>query len=125
MIGGLAIGFVFGSVLAAGETEDPAVLEGMENILGMIIGRVYFAAMENSPNQGTLGKMALGIKMVDLGGNRISFGMATGQHFGKRISALVLAIDFIMMAFTEKKQGLHDMMAGCLVVKKQDHRTIR
>lgn len=62
--------------------------------------------------------MALGIKVTDMSGNRVSFGKATGRYFGKFISALILSIGFIMVAFTEKKQGLHDMMAGCLVVNK-------
>jgi uncharacterized RDD family membrane protein YckC len=117
-IGGFAIGFVFGMVMVAGGTDDPAVLEGMGNILGIILGWVYFAVMESSPTQGTLGKMALGIKVTDIEGNMIGFGKATGRHFGKIISAIILLIGFIMVAFTQKKQGLHDMMAGCLVVNK-------
>ena len=74
--------------------------------------------MESSPTQGTLGKMALGIKVTDLEGDKIDFGRATRRHFAKIISALILYIGFIMVAFTQEKQGLHDMMAGCLVVTK-------
>ncbi|MER3416968.1 MAG: hypothetical protein C4297_12250 [Gemmataceae bacterium] len=74
--------------------------------------------MESSRTQATLGKMALGITVTDLEGNRIGFGKATGRFFGKIISALIFYIGFVMAAFTEKKQGLHDMMAGCLVVNK-------
>jgi uncharacterized RDD family membrane protein YckC len=118
MVGNFVIGFVFGFVMVAGGTDDPAVLKGMGNILGIILGWVYFAAMESSPTQGTLGKMALGIKVTDLEGSRISFGKATGRHFAKIVSAIILLIGFIMVAFTQKKQGLHDMMAGCLVVNK-------
>jgi uncharacterized RDD family membrane protein YckC len=118
MTGGFAIGFVFGIVMVAGGTNDPAVLEGMGNILGIILSWGYYAVMESSPTQGTLGKMALGIKVTDLEGNKVGFGQATGRHFGKIISALLLLIGFFMVAFTKKKQGLHDMMAGCLVVNK-------
>ena len=84
MIGGFAIGFVFCLVLVAGGTDDPAVLEGMGSILGIILGWVYFAVMESSPTQGTLGKMALGIKVTDIEGNKIGFGKASGRHFGKK-----------------------------------------
>lgn len=105
--------------MVAGGTDDPAVLEGMVNILGIIFGWIYFAVMESSSVQGTLGKMALGIKVTDLEGNQVGFGKATGRFFGTIISALILLIGFIMVAFTQKKQGLHDMMAGCLVVNKQ------
>ena len=118
MIGGFAFGFVFVLVMVAGGIDDLAVLEIMENILGIILIWVYFAVMESSPTQGTLGKMALGIKVTDLEGDKIDFGRATRRHFAKIISALILYICFIMVAFTQEKQGLHDMMAGCLVVTK-------
>ena len=79
---------------------------------------LYFALMESSKNQGTLGKMALGIKVTDLQGNRITFGRATGRYFAKFISAMVLMIGYIIAGFTEKKQALHDIIASCLVVNK-------
>jgi uncharacterized RDD family membrane protein YckC len=118
LAGGFAIGLVFGVFMVAGGTYDPAVSGGIGDIFGIILCWLYFAVLESSPAQGTLGKMALGIKVTDLEGSRIGFGKATGRHFGKIISALILLIGFIMVAFTQKKQGLHDMMAGCLVVNK-------
>ena len=74
--------------------------------------------LESSANQATVGKMALGIQVTDLQGNRISFGRALGRTLAKILSGLILLIGYIMAAFTEKKQGLHDMIAGTLVVKK-------
>ena len=62
--------------------------------------------------------MVLGIKVTDLNGRRIGFGKATGRHFGRLLSMAIFLIGCIMIAFTEKKQGLHDEMAGCLVVNK-------
>lgn len=118
IIGGFVIGFVFGMILAAGWVGDLDVLEFMANILGIVLVWIYFAVMESSPTQGTLGKMALGIKVTDIEGNKIGFGKATGRHFGKIISMMILGIGNIMVAFTQKKQGFHDMMAGCLVVNK-------
>ncbi len=91
---------------------------GAGNLLGIVAFWIYFAAMESSSRQATLGKMALGIKVTDLNGNRISFGRATGRYFGKFVSSLIFSIGFIMAAFTRRKQALHDMMAGCLVVNK-------
>lgn len=79
---------------------------------------LYFALMESSSKQATLGKMALGIIVTDMNGNKISFGRATGRYFGKILSGVILYIGYLMVAFTEKKQGLHDMIAGCLVVSK-------
>ncbi|MBI2619333.1 MAG: RDD family protein [Ignavibacteriales bacterium] len=79
---------------------------------------LYFALMESSSKQATLGKMALGIIVTDMNGNRLTFGRATGRYFGKILSGMILMIGYIMAAFTEKKQALHDMIAGCLVVNK-------
>lgn len=109
-------------------TDAPTILKGMIEdmsdfsrgiigLLGPIIIWGYFAVMESSPTQGTLGKMALGIKVTDLEGNKISFGRAAARNFGKFISFIIL-IGIIMIVFTQKKQGLHDIMAGCLVVNK-------
>ena len=87
-------------------------------IIGTCASWLYFALMESSSKQGTLGKMALGIKVTDLDGNRISFGKATGRYFGKILSGMIMNIGFIMAAFTDKKQGLHDMLAKTLVLNK-------
>ena len=91
-------------------------------ILGIIIDIVgvwlYFALQESSVYQATLGKRALNIYVTDLYGRRLTFGQATGRHFSKIISGLILCIGYIMVAFTQRKQGLHDMIAGTLVMRK-------
>jgi uncharacterized RDD family membrane protein YckC len=79
---------------------------------------LYWGLFESSPLQATPGKLALGIKVTDMEGNRVSFGRAAGRYFGKILSSLILCIGYLMIAFTEKKQALHDIMAGTLVVKK-------
>lgn len=107
-----------GAVISALAGTDEGSAAFVASVMGIIIEWLYYALMESSPTQGTLGKMALGIKVTDLHGNRISFGRATGRYFAKLLSLVVLGIGFLMIAFTEKKQGLHDMIAGCLVVNK-------
>jgi uncharacterized RDD family membrane protein YckC len=77
---------------------------------------MYSAAFESSDFQATLGKKAMGIKVTDLKGDRISFGRATLRYFTKALSTSLLLIGWIMAAFTEKKQALHDILSGCLVV---------
>lgn len=89
-------------------------------LLALVLQWLYFALMESSKNQATLGKMIVGIIVTDLYGNRISFGKASGRFFGKILSGLILNIGYIIAAFTEKKQALHDMIAGCLVVNKTE-----
>ncbi|MDX6593454.1 MAG: hypothetical protein QOJ13_2650 [Gaiellales bacterium] len=66
----------------------------------------------------TLGRRALGIKVTDVEGNRITFARATGRYFAKILSALTLLIGYIMAAFTARKQALHDLIAGTLVVNR-------
>ena len=80
-------------------------------------GWLYYAFMESSPYQATLGKKALGLKVTDMNGRPVSFGRATGRYFGKVLSHMLLNIGFIMAGFTQKKQALHDMLADCLVIR--------
>jgi predicted Zn finger-like uncharacterized protein len=108
------IGFVYG--FSTGASEGAGALG---NTAGIILGWLYFSLMESSSKQGTLGKMALGIKVTDLSGNAISFAKATGRHFSKIISTIILLVGYLMVAFTAKKQGLHDMITGCLVVNRR------
>jgi uncharacterized RDD family membrane protein YckC len=75
--------------------------------------------MESSAKGGTLGKMAIGIMVTDMTGNRISFGRATGRYFAKILSQMILMIGFLMAGFTQQKQALHDILAGCLVVRSR------
>jgi len=88
--------------------------------LSKIIEWFYFAIMEASKHQGTLGKIALGIRVTDIKGKRISFARATGRYFGKILSGMLLMIGYIMAGFTQKKQALHDILADCLVIKQQN-----
>jgi uncharacterized RDD family membrane protein YckC len=87
--------------------------------VGIVLEWLYYALMETSKFQGTLGKMALGLIVTDLNGQPINFGRATGRNFGKLISRyFTLYIGFMMAGWTQQKQALHDMMAGCLVLRK-------
>jgi uncharacterized RDD family membrane protein YckC len=78
---------------------------------------LYFALLESSPWQATVGKKVLGIRVTGMDGQRIGFWRATGRYFGKFISALILCIGFMMAGWTKRKQALHDMIAGTLVVR--------
>jgi uncharacterized RDD family membrane protein YckC len=117
LIDGILVGIVSGIVTAiAGAASDDAVV--LAQILLVVAAYAYYAGMESSAYQATVGKIALGIQVTDLNGNRISFLRALGRNLAEILSALILLIGYIMVAFTEKKQGLHDMIAGTLVVKK-------
>lgn len=85
-------------------------------LVGALVAWLYFAACESSPWQATLGKLALGIHVTDLQGRRISFSRALGRYGAKLISFLILFIGVLMVAWMPRKQGLHDLMAGTLVL---------
>lgn len=87
-------------------------------IFQIIVMWLYYALMESSAKQGTLGKKWCGLMVTNMDGNRIGFGRATGRFFGKYLSALLLYIGFLMCLWTEKKQCLHDIMAGTQVLKR-------
>jgi len=84
-----------------------------------ILQWLYFAVMESSPRQATFGKSVMSLRVTNSEGQRISFGHATGRFFAKIVSGMVpLAIGYIMAGFTERKQALHDLIAGTLVLRK-------
>ena len=133
MIDGLLVGAVnnvLQSVSGVGKELQEAIVEDSSDIsniigiagpiwaLGVGIQIAYFAYFESSAKQATFGKQALGLIVTDMNGERITFGKAVIRYFAKFLSALILMIGYIMQPFTEKKQALHDMIAGTLVFKK-------
>ena len=118
-LGAFFIGFIM--ALMGMEVEE------MENffvilyyILAFVLSCLYFTIMESSGMQATLGKKALNLAVTDLSGNRITFGRANGRYWSKLVSIAIFGIGYIMAAFTEKHQALHDMIAGTFVVKKKN-----
>jgi uncharacterized RDD family membrane protein YckC len=74
--------------------------------------------MTASSCQATLGKMALGLKVVDADGRRLSVHHSVGRYLAKILSVLPLAAGYLMIGFTERKRGLHDMIGGTLVLRE-------
>ncbi|MGZ8847349.1 MAG: RDD family protein [Pyrinomonadaceae bacterium] len=114
------LGFVIGLLMVGAGLDENSPEFQMINLgsngFSLLAGWLYHAFMESSSWQGTVGKKALGLRVTDLSGSRISFARATGRYFGMILSGMICFIGFIMVAFTEKKQGLHDMLAGTLVL---------
>lgn len=93
------------------------VEEQSGSLIGIIITWMYFALFESSEWQGTPGKKALGLIVTDEAGRRISAIQATKRYAAKILGVLLLGIGGLMIAFTGRKQGLHDKMIGTLVLK--------
>ena len=83
-----------------------------------LIPVAYFVILESSSLQGTLGKRWMGLRVTDMSGQRISFMRSVGRYFSKIISTIILGIGWLMAGFTAKKQGLHDIITGTLVIKE-------
>ena len=96
-----------GLVFATGVSSLVYVIE-----LGAIVLTVYLDGIKG----GTPGKLILGLRIVNDKGNYIGIPMAILRYIGKILSAVILGIGYIMIAFTEKKQGLHDKIAKTYVI---------
>jgi len=113
--------------LSGGDFDEAAMLAlfSVSTLIALVGTWLYFALMESSKLQATVGKLALGMVVTDLNGERISFLRATGRYFAKIVSAMILLIGYMMVGFTQRKQGLHDMMASTLVYKTRDPASVR
>jgi uncharacterized RDD family membrane protein YckC len=78
---------------------------------------IYFAAMESSPWEATLGKRAIGLRVTDSSGARLRFRRASARWFAKILSCLSFGLGFLMAAFTARRQALHDLLTDTLVVR--------
>lgn len=124
ILGMIGIGAASMDYSAMNEEDAVAMISMLSGAMGalqivtLIAGWLYFALMESSAKQATIGKMALGLKVTTTDGQKLDFAKATIRYIGKLISGIILLIGYIMAAFTEKKQALHDIIAGTLVLKK-------
>ncbi len=123
---GVIVGIFIAIVLVSDESIDDSndsffiIGSTIVMVLALIvINWLYEALMTSSPRGATLGKQALGLRIVRADGAQLSFGRATARHFLKvMITPLVpLAIGYLMAAFTARKRALHDFLADTLVIQ--------
>jgi len=114
--GSLFTFFLKSKLLSIGWSKvELAILDYIQLV---IIWTLYYGFLESSKIQGTLGKRLIGIKVTDIHGQRISFSRAIARALLQYVAILPLGIGIFMVAFTKRKQGLHDMIAKCLVIKR-------
>lgn len=124
VVGVPAMIFLVALILLLGRVDGGPVVIVFGYLLIFIGQWLYCAMMESSPSGATIGKRAMGLCVTDLHGNRLDFARASGRYWGKILSGLIMDIGFIMVAFTDKKQGLHDMMAGTLVLDMNNEQNV-
>jgi uncharacterized RDD family membrane protein YckC len=117
---------VLGNIHPGEDPRDVGAVLGGTFFLGLFTvvslaflgGWLYHAKMESSSWQATLGKKVLNLRVTDLYGARMSFARASGRHFAKLITGMIpLGVGFMLAGLTETRQALHDMIAGCLVLR--------
>ena len=101
----------------AEELANTTILHVMISIT-LFVTWIYFAAMESSAMQATLGKAFMGLYVTDLHGMRATFLRASARHWLKFLSVAIFFVGYLMAIFPPRRQGLHDMLAGCLVIKR-------
>jgi len=113
-----AASFIDGLILIIPNLFLQFMIPGLGNFLAILMYWLYFAIQESSSAQASLGKKAMGLKVINEQGQQISFGQATGRHFGKILSFIILLIGYLMMLWDDRKQTLHDKMANTFVAKR-------
>jgi len=117
LIPALLVSFLYRSITPANDEAEKVIVELVDAGLNFAIWWVYTAVLLSSSWQATIGKRVCGLKVVDYEGQRISFGRATGRYFASYLSALLFCVGFLMIAWTHRRQGLHDFMAHTVVAK--------
>ena len=120
LIDGLLLGTVQATITILVYTIAPYDLRAQVNVLpvSILVGWAYYALMESSPAQATVGKIALGIYVTDREGDPIDFRRASIRFWAKVISSLALMLGWLMAAFTPRKRAMHDLLAGTLVLRR-------
>ncbi len=86
------------------------------NFLFLFLADAVYEIVLTAKYGGTIGKLLLNIRVIDTKQQRISYWRSTGRYFSKMLSAVIMCIGYFMIAFTKKKQGLHDILAETTVV---------
>lgn len=109
-VGMIAVGMDKGAILMACRVAG--------FFLGLIVYWIYYATMESSSWQATLGKRICKLTVTDLEGERLTFARASGRYWATWLSRLTCLVGYVMAAFTEKRQALHDIIAKTLVLRE-------
>ncbi len=84
---------------------------------------LYWSIQQSSTLHSTVGQRAMGIKLIGTDGSDVGFGRASGRFFADIINSLLLFTGYLVMLFNHNHQCLHDMIAGCIVVRELNRTT--
>ena len=106
------------SILATADPNSLLFSVWLSVIVNSLVVLLYYILLESGKNQATLGKMALGIRVVDQRGERITVLRAIARYFARILSTLTLLIGYFMAGFTQNKQALHDLICSTYVIRR-------
>jgi uncharacterized RDD family membrane protein YckC len=110
LLDGILVGIVTSVVQAI-------VGRGYGSLVAIAIGVAYYASLEGGATGQTLGKKALGIRVVDLRtGEPIGFSRGVIRYFGRILSAIPIFLGYFWMLWDYEKQTWHDKLSGAVVV---------
>ncbi|MEF2072845.1 RDD family protein [Consotaella aegiceratis] len=115
------MGGVLGSMLAVQSTSetidgDIEQLAPILNLVGIAINVAYYVLLHGGPWQATVGKRALGLRVIKRDGGRLGYGLAFARWLAMLVSSFTLLIGFFMAGWTEQKRALHDMICSTRVI---------
>lgn len=90
-------------------------------VLYVVLAAAYFIGFEASPRQGTPGKWALGLRVTDAAGQRLTWAHAAWRFLAATPSWLTLNLGHALAAWTPERRALHDYLAGTRVLVAADH----
>ncbi len=106
---------IFGVLsVGGGVGNNVHTMQGASFLIGLLLN----SAFESSQMMGTPGKYFLKIAVVDVNRQRISFSKALIRNICEYLNVFTFFIGYLMIGFTQNKQGLHDMIAGTYVIRK-------
>lgn len=112
----LVVGSTMGVVYADQASPEVPFYETL-GLIGLVGTWSYFVLMESSARKATLGKLVLGLRVINAHGDRLSISQAVARFLGKVLGVLTLGSGFALSGLTRDKQGLHDLLAGTFVVR--------
>jgi uncharacterized RDD family membrane protein YckC len=120
VIGGI-LGAIFGIAMFGGGVDPMAgtlVSNGVNFLVGVVLGLLYYGGFHSSGSQATPGKMLIGIKVARGDGDRLTPMRAGARFLATYINLFTLGIGWLIAAFTERKQALHDFLCDTVVVDR-------
>jgi len=115
-----AVALFIDLVLIGAVTSLLAGLIGVDShgLLASLISWLYFAAQESSGWMGTIGKRAMGLAVQGVDGRQLGFGRASVRWAARWLSGLLFGLGYVLAAFNERRQTLHDLLSGTVVVQR-------